>query len=196
MKVLVADGSQVVVERMLTLMREIPNVEPLTPAYHAQATLDSMRANDPELLIVDMRIPGAKEMDLLATIRREKPKAILIILSNLTCPQYQKQAKALGADIFMDKSNEFVRLSQLVRELASSSFDDIAQTSKDNVHNQLAHSKYNVGNLLCLFTCVAASLFIATLAQHGASGLSTRDSQVNRVQTTPESRSFRRVKLS
>lgn len=196
MKVLIADGSQVVMERMLTLMRDIPNVEPLSPAYHAQATLESMRANDPELLIVDMRIPGAKEMDLLQTIRREKPKAIVIILSNLVCTQYQKQAKALGADIFMDKSREFVRLSQLVRELASSSFDDGGRAPKDSVRNQLVPLKYRLGHLLCLFTCVAGSLFVCSQAQHLASGLSTCHGRVNRVQTTSGSRSFRRIKSS
>jgi DNA-binding NarL/FixJ family response regulator len=164
MKVLVADGSQVVTKRLFSMMQEIPHVEPLTPAYHAQAALDSMRANDPALMIVDIHIPGAKEMDLLPTIRREKPKVILIILTNLVYPQYQKQAKASGADVFMDKSKEFVRLSQLVREFACSSFDENGPASKDSGRNQSVRLKFSVGQLLCLFLCVAGSSLVCSPA--------------------------------
>lgn len=165
MKVLVADGSQVVTKRLLSMMQEITHVESLTPAYDAQATLDSMRANDPALLIVDIHIPGAKEMNLLSTIRRENPKVILIVLTNLVYPQYQKQAKRLGADMFMDKSKEFVRLSQLVRELACSSFDEN----------------------------IAGSPFVCAPARYPASGLSTRAGQGRSVQTTLISKSFGRI---
>jgi DNA-binding NarL/FixJ family response regulator len=196
MKVLVADGSQVVTKRLLSMMQEITHVEPLTPAYDAQATLDSMRANDPELLIVDIHIPGAKEMDLLPTIRREKPKVILIVLTNLVYPQYQKRAKALGADMFMDKSKEFVRLSQLVRELACSSFDENGRASKDSAWSQPVPSKFSVGHLLCLFLCIAGSPFVCSPARYLASGLSTRDGQGRSVQTTVISKSFGRIKSS
>lgn len=117
MKVLIADGSPIVADRLRTAMKEIPDVEVLTPTCDAQTTLGSIRANDPAVLIADARIPGAHGTELLQTIRREKPAMVLIIVSNLVYPQYREQYQAAGADLFVDKSNEFIQVFQFVREL-------------------------------------------------------------------------------
>lgn len=118
MKVLIADGSSMVADRLLTVIQDIPNVELLAPTLDAKATMGSIRSNNPEVLIVDARIPGARGMEFLQSIRRENPAMVLIILSNLVYPRYRKQYEAAGADLFIDKSNEFIHLFQFVRELA------------------------------------------------------------------------------
>jgi DNA-binding NarL/FixJ family response regulator len=145
MKVLIADSSAVVVDRLITMMEEIPNVEVLAPARSAPAILESIRRHDPEALIVDVRFPGAKGTDLLQTIRQAKPNAVLIVLTDLAYPEYRKRLEALGADLCMDKSREFTHLLQLVGELARNSFDGKGPASKRGMRKQLATSKLRVG---------------------------------------------------
>jgi len=118
MKVLIADGSPEVAERLLGMMQEIPTAKFLAPTATAKATLESVRAHNPEVLIVDARIPGAQGMALLRTLRAEKPSMVLIILTNLIYPQYRAHYAAVGADLIIDKSNEFVHLKKMLHRLA------------------------------------------------------------------------------
>ena len=64
------------------------------------------------MVIVDARIPGAKRADLLQTIRKEKPNASLIILTNLAYAEYSHRSNGESAGIFMEKGREYVFLSQ------------------------------------------------------------------------------------
>jgi hypothetical protein len=91
MKVLIAPGTPDVADSLIPLMRVVPKVELLSPTKDAETTLESIRAHDPEVLILNAGLPGAKEIDLLQTIRAEKPGATLIILTDLTYPEFQKR---------------------------------------------------------------------------------------------------------
>jgi DNA-binding NarL/FixJ family response regulator len=117
MKVLIADGSREVADRLLNLIQEIPAAEMLCPTATASATLEAVRAHDPGILIVDARLPGAQGTLLPKTLREEKPTMILIVLSNLIYPEYRQQYEAAGADLIVDKSNEFIHLRQIIRGL-------------------------------------------------------------------------------
>lgn len=117
MKVLIADGSPEIADRLLSMLQEIPAAETLSPTHTAAATLEAVRTHNPDILIADARIPGAQGTALLRTLRAEKPAMVLIVLSNLIYPQYRDQFEAAGADLIVDKSNEFIHLSQIIRSL-------------------------------------------------------------------------------
>ncbi len=89
MKVLIAHGSYEIAASLLPMIQVIPAVELLSPTLNAHATLESVRANDPEVLIISSGIPGVKETDLLQIIREENPGATLIILAQLTFPEFR-----------------------------------------------------------------------------------------------------------
>jgi DNA-binding NarL/FixJ family response regulator len=144
-KVLIADGSALVVDRLLPMIQEIPLVELLVPAPHAKAALESVRRHDPDILILDARIPGAAGTALIKTIRQAKPSLILIVLTNLVDPEYLKRLEALGADLCLDKSREFTHLLKIVHELACSSFRGKESAAKEGKRKQLASSKLRTG---------------------------------------------------
>ncbi len=160
MKVLIADGSPVVAARLMNSMQEIPKVETLAHTRDAQTTLESIRANKPEILIADVRIGGAHGLRLFQTIRRERPEMILVILSNAVYPQSRKHYEAAGADLFMDKSNEFIHLQQFVRELAGSPTNPETKSHENGIRDQLASGKLKVGLRLVLLAISASSRFI------------------------------------
>ncbi len=119
MKVLIADGSLEVADRLLALMQEIPSVELLAPTTTARATLESVRMHNPLILILDARIPGSQGTELLRALRRERPGMILIILSIFAYPRCRERYEAAGAHAFLDKSNEFIHLKQFVGNLVN-----------------------------------------------------------------------------
>jgi len=113
MKVLIAPGSPDVTDCLIPLMRGVPTVELLSPTEDAETTLESIRAHDPEVLILNAGLPGAKEIDLLQTIRAEKPGATLIILTNLTYPEFQKRLKVWEDFVSMGDARRVYPPSQL-----------------------------------------------------------------------------------
>jgi DNA-binding NarL/FixJ family response regulator len=119
MKVLIADSSKKLAQRLTALISEIPSVELLRPATTGRETLESVRANDVQVLVLDSGILAGRGKRFLKAIRLERPAAVVIILSNYFYPQYQRHYESAGADLFMDKSNDLVQLDQLLRELAS-----------------------------------------------------------------------------
>lgn len=160
MKVLIADGSLMVTERLTGLLLEIPHLELLLPTSTGEATLMSVRAHDPEVLIIDGRILQGKGREFLKTIRKENPAIVLIILSNLVGPRYQKYYEAAGADLFLDKSNEFIHLYQFVRELVGDTQTRECRARKDPVRKRMARTKLRVGLQIGLFVLSASSFFI------------------------------------
>lgn len=145
MKVLIADGSPVVIDRFINILKEIPGVDLLSPTFDAKATLRSIRRNGPEVLIVDSRLPGAQGRTFIQSIHQEKPAMLLIVLSNVIYPQCGKYYTAAGADFFMDKSNEFVRLREFVRELAGKPATPVGRPSRSRVRKRLGLSKLITG---------------------------------------------------
>jgi DNA-binding NarL/FixJ family response regulator len=159
MKVLIADGSPTVRERLTALMLEIPTVELLAPTATGEATLESVRAHDPDVLVIDARILSGKGRKFVETVRKEKPAIVLIILSNFVYPQYQKYYEAAGADLLMDKSSEFIHLYQFVGELARGRQSEEGVASRDHMRKRLALAKLKVGIQFGLIVFSASSLF-------------------------------------
>ncbi len=173
MKVLIADGSPMVAERFAALMLEIPHVRLLAPTATGKATLRSVRAHHPEILVIDARMVQGKERDFLKTVRQEKPGIVVIVLSNLANPQYRKHYEAAGADLFLDKSNEFIHLYQFVRELVRGAQSGAGNARKNSLRNRIARTKLRVGLQLGLFVFSAASLFVGPGARSTVPGLAS-----------------------
>lgn len=150
MKILIADGSSTVTERLADLISDIPSVELLAPTTTSQATLESVQTHDPEVLVMDAGLCDGPGTGLLQAVRTAKPAAVVIILSNLFFPQYRKHFESAGADLFMDKSNQFLQLFQLVRELVRRSGPGGAEETGGDLRQHVARSRLKAGLQVCL----------------------------------------------
>ncbi len=112
MKVLIADGSDEIAASLLPMIQVIPTIELLSPTPNAHATLESVRTHDPEVLIVNAGIPGAKETDLLQIIREENPNATLIILTHLSFPEFRTRMEVWKDFISGDDSELHLPLAK------------------------------------------------------------------------------------
>ena len=178
MKVLIADGSLMVTQRLTSLMLEIPHLELLLPTATGEATLESVRAHDPEVLIIDAGVLHGKGSELLKTVRQEKPAIVVIVLSNLFYPQYRQHYEAAGANLFLDKSNEFIHLYQFIRELVRDSRSAEGSGGRDGFRKRLARTKLRVGLQLVLFAFSVSSLFVGPRDRGAVLGLAPADGGV------------------
>jgi DNA-binding NarL/FixJ family response regulator len=117
MKVVIADDSQVVVERLADLLSDIPGVELVGRAVDAPDALRCIQQTNPDLVILDLQMPGGSGIDILRTIRPERPSLCVMICTNYIYPQYREECLAAGANFFLDKSAEFEKIPVILRGL-------------------------------------------------------------------------------
>ncbi len=115
-RILVVDDSSAVRTRLLALLAEQPGVTSIAEASTAEDALVHIRAQQPDVVVLDLQLPAMSGLDLLSAFSAE-PRPCFIVLSNNAGPQYRREANARGADHFFDKSTEFDRVVPVVAEL-------------------------------------------------------------------------------
>jgi DNA-binding NarL/FixJ family response regulator len=61
---------------------------------------------------------GGNGLEVLKQIGEERLKAVVIVLTNYPYPEYEQEARAYGASAFLNKSSQFMKVADLVRELS------------------------------------------------------------------------------
>jgi DNA-binding NarL/FixJ family response regulator len=117
MRVLVADDSLIVCARLVTMLSEIEGVQIVGQARNAQETASSVAKLKPDVVILDIQMPGGTGIDALVKMRETGSKAIVVVLTNYPYPQYREKCEAAGANFFFDKSNEFEYITPLIQNL-------------------------------------------------------------------------------
>jgi DNA-binding NarL/FixJ family response regulator len=117
MRVFIADDSRVVVERLADLLKEVPGVQLVGRANDAPEAIHSIVKTNPDAVILDLQMPGGSGLDVLRSIRQSHPSVWVVICTNYPYPQYREECIAAGANYFLDKSAEFEKIPEILRDL-------------------------------------------------------------------------------
>ena len=124
LKVVIVDDSPVIAERVQALLSDLGNVAFMGVARNTASALLLMNDHQPHVVILDIHLeddaPWINGMDLITTIRKTYPQVTIMMLTNLAGPQYRIKALALGADYFFDKSNDFHKIPETLKEFRQS----------------------------------------------------------------------------
>lgn len=115
--VFIVDDSPVVRDRLVTLISELPNVEIVGQADIAFEAIHSIRRLRPAVVVLDISMPGGSGMYVLETVKKDRPVPVVIMLTNFAHEQYRQKCLQLGADYFFDKSTEFERVTEVLRQI-------------------------------------------------------------------------------
>jgi DNA-binding NarL/FixJ family response regulator len=119
MRLLIADDSEVVQERLSTLLSEVDKVEIVGHARDVPGAISAIHALKPDLVILDIKMPGGSGIDVLKNIKANGLGPMVIMLTNYSYSRYEKRCTDAGADFFFDKSTEFELAIALIEWLAS-----------------------------------------------------------------------------
>ena len=119
MKVLIVDDSEIVRERLKAMLLEVPQVETISQAKDQQEATELLRDLNPEVMVLDIQMPGGSGIDLLRKAKKEPRPPLLIVLTNLSYLQYRKKCMDTGADFFFDKSTEFDKVAQVIKKVSN-----------------------------------------------------------------------------
>jgi len=117
MRVLIADDSIPVRERLVGIISEVDDVNVVGQAENTIETMVLTKELNPDLIVLDIRMPGGTGMDIIDKIKKFNPKIIIIILTNYHFPEYKQKCLKEGADYFFSKSGEYERTIEIIEEL-------------------------------------------------------------------------------
>ena len=120
LKVYVVDDSELVRERLIDMVSEIEGVEVVGGAGDLRGAEASIRQLRPDAVILDIRLPDGSGITLLRHMKRERPAATVIVLTNYPYPQYREECLDAGADYFLYKATEFDKVGEILNRMAGS----------------------------------------------------------------------------
>jgi DNA-binding NarL/FixJ family response regulator len=117
MKVFIVDDSKVVVERLASLLEEVPGALLVGQAGDVPEAVHGIQEMKPDALILDLHMPGGSGLDVLRAIRTDHPDLYVVICTNYPYPEFREECLSAGANLFLDKSGEFEKIPSILREL-------------------------------------------------------------------------------
>ena len=117
MKVFIADDSALMRERLTDMLSELQEIEIVGHAHDGETAIQSIRQQNPDVVILDIRMPKGNGIDVLQNISKHNSIPLIIVFTNYPYPQYRKKCTELGADFFFDKTTEFDKLNNTFKRL-------------------------------------------------------------------------------
>ena len=117
MKILIADDSKMIRERIIAMISVIAGVEIVGQAENSGEAIVFIEVLKPDVVILDIRMPGGGGIEVLKKIKQKKIEIVKIILTNYPNSQYKKKCFELGADYFFNKSTEFNKITGVLSNL-------------------------------------------------------------------------------
>ncbi len=117
MKVLIVDDSMIIRERLQAMLREVEHVEITGHAESYKEAMAAISTTFPDIVILDITMPGKNGIDLLLEIKTMMRPTVVIMLSNYADSYYRSLCEKMGADYFFDKSTEFEKVAEVLNSL-------------------------------------------------------------------------------
>ena len=119
LKVYIADDSVVVREKLKEALEETDFIKVVGESGDAVQAITDIRRLDPQVTIIDIRMPGGGGLPVLQDLKACTPDRVAIILTSFPFPQYRQACLAAGADYFFDKTKDIQQMTEMLVELAS-----------------------------------------------------------------------------
>jgi DNA-binding NarL/FixJ family response regulator len=152
-RVLLADDHEIVRDGLKRILGACSDVQVTGEAANGDEALALVRANDYDLALLDMSMPGLSGIDLIKRLKAEKPKMKLLVLSMHGEPQYAARALKAGAVGYLNKDSAAEKLVGAIRKVAAGGLLVseaaaagllAASTGEGPLHNRLSDREFEV----------------------------------------------------
>lgn len=117
MKLLIADDSTFLRQRLSHLITELTGIENIIYAEDVPAAIKTIETEKPDVVVLDIQMPGGSGIDVLKKVQKKEQKPIFIVFTNYPYPRFRKSCMAAGADFFPDKSFDHNELLVVLKKL-------------------------------------------------------------------------------
>lgn len=116
--VLLVDDHQIVIEGLRKLMEAAGDIDVAGEAHDAASALELARTLRPDVILLDLRMPGATGIQAARRLRQQEYPGAIIVLTSYGDQAYVRQALEAGADGYLLKNTPSVELMDSIRSAA------------------------------------------------------------------------------
>jgi len=156
-RVLLADDHPLVREGLKQLLSATADVRVEGEAANGDEALALIKANDFDIAVVDLSMPGLSGIELVKRLKLEKPRLRVLVLSMHGEQQYAARALRAGASGYLTKDSAVEQLVNAIRKVAAGGVHIseaaaahlVASAAGDGpVHRRLSDREFEVFRLL------------------------------------------------
>jgi len=116
MRVLLADDEPKVRSALRLILEQLKEVETVDEVNDAMSLANQLKKSPPDLLLVDLELPGLRSGTLLSDLRRYAPLKVIVLSGRHQPPQV---ALITGADAFISKCDPPDRLFATLKSMGA-----------------------------------------------------------------------------
>ena len=167
-RVLLVDDHDLLVAGLRSLLDHEAGITPVGQASSADQAIAAARSLRPDVILLDLLLPGKHGVDAIPALRNACDSARIIIVSSLTQPTAVRAALAAGAQGYVPKHAPDSELIEAIRRVAAGqryvdpdlgaqlvlpnsvpALDPISERERDVLHLlALGHTNHEVGEKL------------------------------------------------
>ena len=111
------EDSEIVRTRLVAMLAETRGVELAGEAATVADAVARLPAGRPDAVLVDLRLPDGDGFEVIRAAKALTPAPIVVVLTSYAYPQLEARGLAAGADWFLDKSTQFLRVPEILTSL-------------------------------------------------------------------------------
>ncbi|HMK55536.1 MAG TPA: response regulator transcription factor [Dissulfurispiraceae bacterium] len=168
-RVLIADDHNIVRKGMKQILSRVSDIEVVAEAATGQEALEKIWANNYDVVILDISLPGRNGLEILKQIKSQRPKLPVLILSMFPEEQYAVRVFRAGASGYLTKESSKSELVEAIRRisdgkkyvtpsLAEKLAAEFEPAADRPLHEKLSDREYHI---LCLIAKGKSSYEIA-----------------------------------
>jgi DNA-binding NarL/FixJ family response regulator len=154
-RVLIADDHSIVRDGLKRILAATADLQVAGEAADGDQALALVKANDYDVVMLDMSMPGLSGIDLIKRLRIEKPKLRILVLSMHGESQYAARVLKAGAAGYLSKDSPAETLLGVLRKVAAGGVHvgeaaaaSLLQTGEKPPHEALSDREFEVLRLL------------------------------------------------
>ena len=132
-RVLIVDDHPLIRDGVAALLSDKSDMEVIGEADSVVTAVQQFSALRPDVILMDLQLPGGSGIDAIAAIRREDPKARILVLTTFAGDVRAKRALRAGAQGYLLKDKVRTDLANEIRAVAQGS-----RTIDNDIAMQLA----------------------------------------------------------
>jgi DNA-binding NarL/FixJ family response regulator len=113
--VLIVDDHPVVIEGLRKVLATAGDLSVAGEAHDAASAIEATKSLNPDVILLDLRMPGASGVQVVRRLREMESRAAVIILTSYGDQAYVRQALEAGADSYLLKSTPPEQLITAIR---------------------------------------------------------------------------------
>jgi two-component system response regulator NreC len=117
-RVLIVDDHAVVRSGLRLLLSQEADIDPVAEASSAREAIFESRSSEPDVILLDVVMPGGSGIDAVPTLLHERPAVKVLVLSMQDDPRYVREAFAAGASGYVLKEAADTEVVAAIREVA------------------------------------------------------------------------------